>query len=166
VDVNREELAWAAGFFDGEGCACSPREDGIGSSPVLTLSQIDSFVLRRFKEAVGGIGLLYGPYTSGRRPNQKPQWKWQSQSFETTQAVIALLWNFLSPVKRSQCATIFVRSTNKARKAIANRGWEFCKQGHLLSATRIFAPDGVSLGCGVCRRDRVRKWHKKQKERR
>jgi hypothetical protein len=101
------ELAWAAGFYDGEGCTTGVVDTRRLVKPryVVTLAVSQStvagqVVLERFRAAVGGIGKVNGPY--GRGNSAKPVYKWQTNGFERTQAVIAMLWPYLSEPKREQ----------------------------------------------------------------
>ena len=105
------ELAWAAGFFDGEGC-CSVFRVKDREKPYsytsLQISQSDIRPLERFKAAIGSCGHLYGPHDR-HRPNTRPEYTWRCNRYEHVQAVIALLWKYLSPVKRNQIkATIAI----------------------------------------------------------
>ena len=68
MDNNKElELAWAAGFFDGEGCTCIWKGNtGFNNRRVqvqIHQSSADGTpeVLKRFLEAVE-VGKIYGPY--------------------------------------------------------------------------------------------------------
>ena len=124
MEVNTHELAWAAGFYDGEGSTVIGRQ---GRTPQLRvqLAQIDPQVLERFKAAVGGLGNITGPYKS-RSPKHKEKWIYFSSRFEHAQAVIALLWRFLSPVKREQ----------------ALKAMHIYKQGQ---DNKIVGPSGVAL---------------------
>jgi hypothetical protein len=65
--MNNTELAWAAGFFDADGhITC--RRDGLVH---LTIGQVNTIPLERFKKAVGSVGTIYGPYQPtglGRQP--------------------------------------------------------------------------------------------------
>lgn len=102
--MNQKELAWAAGFFDGEGyTACLFRQKGRGTAYIATtIGQVDRQVLDRFQAAVG-VGKVRGPYQL-KAKNQKI-WMWSATAnFEHAQAMIAKLWKFLSPVKRDQAA--------------------------------------------------------------
>lgn len=67
-----EELAWAAGLFEGEG-SISPRRNG---KPRLQVKMTDEDVVRRLRDVVGGV--VYGPYqakaTDGH--DRKPYWVW------------------------------------------------------------------------------------------
>lgn len=97
----REEIAWAAGFFEGEGCI-SPRRDGtITVSIGQNWENVES--LRRFCDALG-IGSLYGPYV---RTGYRPYGQVHLHSFEYAQAVIAMLWPWLSRSRKDQYVLAF-----------------------------------------------------------
>jgi len=70
---NATDLAWAAGFFDGEGCIGIYKRHHAPESYAISLSvaQVDPRPLRRFAEIVGG------PVAPSRaRGNQRPYWRW------------------------------------------------------------------------------------------
>lgn len=111
------QLAWAAGFFDGEGTtlvhtdASRPGyfrlevkvpQHGVGAVPQ---------VLFRFQAAVLGMGKIDRPKADGT-------YMWRSCGYEEAQAVIALLWRLLGPVKRAQAASAMqvVRAQYEARR--------------------------------------------------
>lgn len=96
---NREELAWAAGFWDGEGCTTPQRHKTGAVSLHLTVHQVFRPNLERFYAAIGGLGKLYGPEI---RNTGKPISSWATGKFEHGQAVIAMLWPFLSQDKKDQ----------------------------------------------------------------
>ena len=101
---DREELAWAAGFFDGEG-NIRARVDKYHNAFVVQIAQTDRRPLERFQAAVGGIGVIYGPYAPSSRktkPHHNLAYAYHTNRFEHTQAVAAMLWSFLSPPKREQ----------------------------------------------------------------
>lgn len=102
MEFNREELAWAAGFIDGEGWIGAPKGTKSRCLGVLQLnvSQVDPFVLYRLNTALGS-GKVSGPYKKGGRNNQ-PNYQFNICNFEHTQQAIASLWNWLSPVKKAQ----------------------------------------------------------------
>ena len=56
---DREEIAWAAGFFDGEGCFSYIQK---ARYVCLRIGQSELEPLERFREAVG-LGKIYGPYS-------------------------------------------------------------------------------------------------------
>lgn len=94
--INREEIAWAAGFFDGEGCFTS---GSAGKYPVTRITQADAHVLERFRAAVG-VGRVIGPFAPSS--GIKPIYHYVANGAEKTQAIGAMLWVFLSPIKRNQ----------------------------------------------------------------
>lgn len=100
--LNREELAWAAGLFDGEGSTCRTKHQGANGKllvyPRMSMGQIVKGNLERFHKAVGGVGKVTGPV----KTPTKPRYDWRCHGFEDTQAVLALLWLWLSPTKREQ----------------------------------------------------------------
>ncbi len=72
--MSREiELAWAAGFFDGEGHTRWQKNASNRGTFCVSVSQLEKEPLERFKAAVGGGGHLYGPKRNGKsRRNGQP----------------------------------------------------------------------------------------------
>ena len=106
MTVNREELAWAAGLFDGEGSVHihpMPKQ-GTGPTIYLQVGQKDRRVLDRFHAAVK-VGAIEGPHRDKRRPEDPGMFKYSAGGHEDVHAVGAMLWAFLSPVKRLQWKT-------------------------------------------------------------
>ena len=98
------DLAWASGFFEGEGCL-GIYDNGRGRFYLRAeVSNTDEDSLRRFMTAVG-IGRLYGPYQKGK-PSDKAVFVWQAPGFEKTQAVIAMLWSGLGERRRIKARQI------------------------------------------------------------
>lgn len=108
MTINTHELAWAAGFFDGEGStsASHNRPGGPGHLSVA-VGQTNRETLERFQRAVGGLGKIYGPRRPSKASFGKVQrWDWKTTNFQAGQAVIAMLWRFLSEPKREQAQRI------------------------------------------------------------
>lgn len=103
---DREQLAWAAGFFDGEGyTGFSKRRNGDGTARTwrridLQVNQTSREVLDRFRLAVG-MGRVNGPYNYVGS-NKSDHWQFAASGFHQVQAVIARLWPFLTSTKRDQ----------------------------------------------------------------
>jgi hypothetical protein len=100
------ELAWAAGFFDGEGSVRAkwmPRRKPTHNPTRgihAIVGQRDRHVLDRFQAAVG-FGKVYGPYFTQTRDGA-PMYRWETGSRDNVNAVALLLWRWLSPVKQQQ----------------------------------------------------------------
>lgn len=98
------ELAWAAGFFDGEGCTTAhvvrrPQYNKVYRSLALEVVQKDRRPLDRFAQALG-LGKIYGPYRS-----QREMHLWRARAADA-EAALALLWPFLSEPKREQAERV------------------------------------------------------------
>lgn len=105
---NREELAWAAGFFDGEGSTGCYRNHVKGKRWSVSIQQKGPALLRRFRRAVRGLGHINGPYWN----KTTNLWAFRTVRFEHSQAIMAMLWPWLGRQKRQD----FMR----AAKGIAN----------------------------------------------
>ena len=120
--ASREELAWAAGFFDGEGYIGLSRRtitwqkrNAAGEKvsgkrnywrryPAITVAQASSpETLHRFNQAIGNLGKVRGPY-GPYATQKKVSYQLAIVGFEKIQAVVAMLWEFLSSPKRKQAA--------------------------------------------------------------
>ena len=117
--INREALAWAAGFFDGEGYTGLSKFSTTGRKgrklsrwkryPTISISQTGTGEeLHRFNKAIGSIGKVNGPY-GPYSMNSKPYYQFQLSGFEKVQAVVAMLWEFLCTPKREQATSVLER---------------------------------------------------------
>jgi hypothetical protein len=113
------ELAWVAGFFDGEGyigvggslgkrtIEMSIAQASIGDMP-LTLTRV-ALVL--------GVGHLRGPRMLPNAWSKLPQYVWKVGAFEDVQFATAVLWRWLGPVKRAQARDALLRYRALGRAA-------------------------------------------------
>ncbi len=103
MKFDTHELAWAAGFFDGEGSTSYTSTRGltrINYYPRLHISQKNETTLLRFQQAIGGFGKI-----SAKLP-RPGMYQWQLDRFEHVQAVIGLLWKYLSQQKKDQAIKV------------------------------------------------------------
>ena len=110
IKLDKEKLAWAAGFFDGEGCtlfkasmrASNGRMYGSASLQIAQCGNLEKYpeVLEKFNEAIGGLGHQYGPYN--KKSANQPYYQLHVIGFEKVQAVVAMLWPWLCSIKRQQ----------------------------------------------------------------
>lgn len=106
--LNKQELAWAAGLFDGEGYVGAVKNkyktkdgnnheiDRIQCCVLMT----DYNSIARFAKVIGSK--VRGPYKTRHYPKHKAAWKTGFSSFEFVQFTMCLLWNWLGEVKKEQ----------------------------------------------------------------
>jgi hypothetical protein len=106
--MNREKLAWAGGFFSGEGSThvhtnAYVRKDG-RQRKYLTMSITNTNLdaLKQFDEATLHIGKVYIELPTKRPSHYKPRYQWTAKSYPATMAIIGLLYTFLSREKKDQ----------------------------------------------------------------
>lgn len=101
----KTEQAWAAGFYDGEGCTQAMKSNG-HSYIRMTVVQAEPVTLRRFQDAVGGVGKVFGPYKrprlACRTRDQKDIYHYVVMKHADVLKIRDLLWEFLSAPKREQ----------------------------------------------------------------
>jgi hypothetical protein len=100
-----EQLAWAAGLFEGEGwIVVRPKRTRgeLRHRAQLGLQSADVDVVRHFASVVG-VGNVGGPYG---HEGYKPSWLWQTASFEYVQATIAMLWPWLGERRRGRAKEV------------------------------------------------------------
>jgi hypothetical protein len=92
--MEEREIAWAAGFFDGEGHIHFRRASHHFK---MELGQADLRPLERFLAVVGRGKIAFRPKSTGR-----DYWVWGLYGAENVQQVFALLYPHLSAPKREQ----------------------------------------------------------------
>lgn len=106
------ELAWAAGFFDGEGSVFVNRRKSVAkyrANPIrydittvgLSIAQVDVRPLQRFIAAIEATQNPTGPYRT-KNKNAQPYYRWAVEGRPSTLRVLEALWPFMSEPKREQ----------------------------------------------------------------
>jgi hypothetical protein len=101
------EVAWAAGFFDGEGTVAADKDPRTGRYRAINMEIPQSSiggtpeVLLRFRRIVG-VGNISGPYEPRSPWSRLPAYRWRSGALEDVESVAAVLFPWLGPVKRAQ----------------------------------------------------------------
>ncbi len=141
ISTKKGELAWAAGFLDGEGnFGCSRLKRKFTTSYVfnITAMQIDRRPLDRLASILGGS--VTGPYKSSGLGTKMP-YSWTVGGFPRGQAVVAAMWSFMSEPKQEQARlALGMYLTNFRSKIHPQHSW--CK----ICAPEIYqrVADGVS----------------------
>lgn len=103
--IQATEVAWAAGFFDGEGSVFL-NKSGKGHAR-LDIAQTEPTVFERFKQAVIH-GKLYGPYSGcGKGKNNKDYWRYTCCADAEVEAVLLKLWPYLSQPKKTKTIEVY-----------------------------------------------------------
>lgn len=117
------EIAWAAGFYDGEGSVSCTANNGNPQTRIqLSIGQKNdrgeiAAVLERFKKAVG-VGKIYRKTRNDKEINQH---QYLISKAEDVQAVINILWPFMSYKKRHQAANAMAKLFNGRKRLKAKR---------------------------------------------
>lgn len=90
-----EDHAWAAGFYEGEGCI----QAGKGIS--LTISQNEREPLDRFL-AIFDCGTIYGPYTKNRK---NPIFTYKVSGLDQVERIVSAMEPWLSERRKTQAAS-------------------------------------------------------------
>lgn len=149
---SRENLAWAAGLFEGEGCIFVSKKKGI----TLYLSMTDEDVVRKIHSTMG-VGKVNGPYKqvagTSRKESYKPAWTWSVGRAEMVQAVLAAFWCFLGERrKRKAKEAILLGATKRPKGALVTS----CKRGHEYTQENTYMNRLGYRQCRECMRTNCR----------
>lgn len=115
------ELAWCAGFFDGEGSTFIVRRKRITLPPraevKLSIGQAHPAVLERFVQYFD-MGKVRGPYLS----NSLTEFWMCSCQGPRVDGIMRKMWPYLDRVKRQQYIT--ARDTSRAENREAEQAWQ------------------------------------------
>ncbi len=104
------ELAWAAGFFDGEGCVYVNTGNVYSEIP-----QVGREVLDRFAAAVGVGKVADKTRVPDNGVSRQPQHRWRVCNFAGISGLIAQLWPYLSAPKKKQMKAAWAKAYGRSR---------------------------------------------------
>lgn len=100
---SREDLAWAAGLFEGEGTICL-RPQKTTHSLSVAVRMTDRDVVQRFADIMG-----FGQFRPGViLKSGKQMWTWESGKHECVQALVAMLWIWLGARRRQKAREVLM----------------------------------------------------------
>lgn len=125
TDTTDTELAWAAGFFDGEGCIHYNEKEtkGIDIS-LMQATKIPGVIpqtLLRFRDAIGYGNISLRIIAKERKSEVWGLWL---TSYHKVSEVMLKLWPFLSDVKKHQASECF------RKFGVPYRLPDICRRGH------------------------------------
>lgn len=94
--MKRTDLAWLAGFFDGEGCIYLHHPTKVNYSLVIQVASTDKWILGWFSLAFGGSIRV----SNFNKKSWKQQWQW-STSCQKAEATLKVLLPYLK-LKKAQ----------------------------------------------------------------
>lgn len=144
-----EEIAWAAGLFEGEGCIAIQRFKR-RTSVSLTLTSTDRDVLERFALVVerGRIG---SQDMTKRPAHYKQLWIWKVGARADVEAVLDLFWAFLGERRRATAIDVMGQVTPVVGRAERQRRATHCRNGHSYE-NNVYWYRGYRQ-CRTCRRE-------------
>lgn len=150
------ELAWAAGFYDGEGSTVFLLNQNSGRISV-EIAQIDRRVLDRFQKAVG-LGKVYGPYTKKSATGNRV-WNFCCRRNESTLKILKKLWPYLGEVKKQQALLAVEKlDGHYAKHPEISRGGNIakthCPRGHEYTVQNTRYGKNGDRNCRACGRER------------
>ena len=113
------ELAWVAGFFDGEGYIGASGSQGLRTLEMSIAQSTTALLpptLARVRLALG-VGSIHGPRILPSPWSKLPQYMWRINAFGDVQFATATLWRWLGPVKRAQAREALLRYRALGRTA-------------------------------------------------
>jgi len=148
VKVDTHELAWAAGFFDGEGSIGSYDPQSLR----LSVSQKQPELLNRFRDTMWGMGIVVGPYYT---QHSNGIYQYQLNGFAKVQQAVALLWPYLGPYKKEQSSKAIAKYLDQWRSTKKPRYMQCREEGHDVR------PDRGSHRCRTCALEYARARYKR-----
>lgn len=98
IGIVDTDLAWAAGFFDGEGNVCFSDTDKKRAPRILAqIAQVNRSPLDRFAKIVG-MGNVTGPYEP-KTKNSRPYYKWSVDNLKRVSELYELVGPWLDADK-------------------------------------------------------------------
>lgn len=102
------ELAWAAGLFEGEGCFTTSTYKKTGYVQCRAkLNMTDEDVVKRFHHIIGVGTVIFVPV---RSPGTLPQWQWGVSKISSVKLVFELLSPWFGERRKHQGLDVIARS--------------------------------------------------------
>lgn len=88
MDFKREDVIWAAGLIEGEGCFTSHT-----NQPYLLVDMTDEDVIHKL-HSIFPFGIMRGPYHHKKHPNNKPRYRFDAFG-KSAYAIAIMIYPFL-----------------------------------------------------------------------
>lgn len=166
-----EDIAWAAGFFEGEGCFSLSRSerpiihsenaDGKYVYPYASLVNTDLDVLERFA-AIVEVGIVFID-TSPKKEHHKQRWVWRVQKRDDFKYFAELVRPFLGKRRTKRLEEVQASASPLRRHVRSHR--IFCNRGHPLQGDNVKITKSTGKrGCRTCINANARKYYERQQQ--
>ena len=118
--MNKDELLWASGLFEGEGWISIQN-----STPCLGIQSCDKEVLERVQAAVGEGNIYHRKprvYDYEKIQSRKEQWAWRVGGIEKVEKIIDLLWYGLSTRRRERAKEVLTTAKERRQNSTKKVG--------------------------------------------
>lgn len=144
-----EEIAWAAGLFEGEGCI-STTDTRVGIR--LQVVMCDRDVVERFYRLVG-VGTFNQVQRQPSWPaHHRDKWKWYCGSYQETRELLNLLVPWLGERRRARALELLAQID----EAFRERDCAFCGQP--------FIPDSAKQDRRFCSKTCCASWFNRDRQ--
>lgn len=148
--ISVKDIAWAAGFLEGEGSFSAADAGGVS----VTACQVQREPLERLVRLFGGN--VSGPHTPSGIGKQ-PIHRWGVHGKRAAEIAMTL-WTLLSPRRREQVEALLAKW--KAAPGHRNLQKTHCPQGHEYTADNTYVVKGKWRQCRSCTLAQVnRRYH-------
>lgn len=138
--ASKEEIAWAAGLFEGEGCITRKTNS---KTMVLKLLMTDRDVVERLL-SIAGAGSFY---VVQRPPPLLQAYQWQCAEADKVEELLLLWMPWLGSRRRARAEeALRVLATNMRSTKV----WTHCKRGHPLSHPNLIKSSRGERICRIC----------------
>lgn len=117
--MRSEDIAWAAGLFEGEGCFTSGIQRQAGKEyqrPRATMSMSDLDIIDRFHTIVG-VGTIC--ILKRKNPKYKTMYQWQAVALNDIYYIIELFSPFLGYRRLSQIIEMWSKGVGRRENGVA-----------------------------------------------
>jgi hypothetical protein len=108
--TGHKELAWAAGFLEGEGTfhvqGRSRKTTGYNGVPSISAVQVQKWPVERLQEILGGRIYHCAKVQDRWSSKRQPYWKW-TMAGRAAAGVMLTIYPYLSPKRQQQCDAVF-----------------------------------------------------------
>jgi hypothetical protein len=156
--VTPENIAWFAGFYEGEGTCYIQRGGRNGTRPEwrLAVIQVPQNITEPLEKCleIWGYGIIWGPNNDGK-------YTWRVSNRKQVREIVTLIRPWLSQKRRQQIDAALAEE-DKYLALPPKPPKTHCKQGHQFTdENTYFCKDG-SRSCRICRREGLRRWRERQ----